>query len=183
MKRLLFILFLYTSLLSAQNYINKSIVLDAGGNKLSSSGYNMNLSFGQPIASNTLSSSNYGVVFGFYCVDSSATGAYPGIEDNDFQNLTVLPFSFSLSQCFPNPFNNQCLIKYSIPIETDVNLNVYNNSGQMVGTLVNDKQQPGHYNVTWNINNVTQSNLPNGVYFYRLKAGDFTATKKMVILR
>lgn len=171
------------SIASAQSYILKSIVLDAGGKKISSTGYNMNLSFGQPIAYSTLSSSNYRAFLGFYRIPGSTTGAYPGIEDNEIQNPSIFPFAFFHYQCFPNPFRNQSVIKYSIPIETNVNLNVYNNAGQIVSTLVSDKQKPGQYNVTWNINNVSQSKLPNGVYFYRFEAGEFNATKKMVILR
>jgi predicted RNA binding protein YcfA (HicA-like mRNA interferase family) len=75
------------------------------------------------------------------------------------------------------------VIRYSLPVETEVNLKVLNTAGRVVRILVNGKQKPGNYNFTWNLKGVSQSQLPNGVYFYRLEAGECKATKKMVMLR
>jgi len=178
-------LLLFIAASTAQTYYLKTVVLDAGGKSINGTNYKMNLSFGQPMASNIVSSTNLRCVLGFYRVFncSTQTGAYPGIEDKEFQNISILPLNYALSQCFPNPFHNQAVIKYSLPVETDVCLKIYNNSGQIVGTLVNQKQGPGQYNITWNINNVSKSKLPNGVYFYQLQTDKYTSTKKMVILR
>lgn len=105
-----------------------------------------------------------------------------GIEEEN-NNITSLLSDFNLSQCHPNPFYNQTMIRYSIPIETEVNLKVFNTAGRVISSLVSEKQKPGIYNVTWNLKGVSQSRLANGIYFYRLEAGEFTATKKMVMLR
>ncbi len=95
------------------------------------------------------------------------------------------PIKFSLSQNYPNPFNPSTTIKYSIPsaaVETghapSVQLHVYDMLGREVATLVNKNQQPGNYEVNFNA-----SKLSSGVYFYKLKAGNFIATKKMILLR
>jgi hypothetical protein len=101
-----------------------------------------------------------------------------GIENKN--NLHSNNFVFKLSQNCPNPFNYQTTIRYSILKETKVNLKVFNTAGIVVRTLVNGKQEPGYYNVSWNVKGVLQSQLPNGVYFYRLEAGEYIATKKMV---
>ena len=96
-----------------------------------------------------------------------------GIEDE-----FPLPTVYSLYQNFPNPFNPSTTIKYSIPNEGRVSLIVFNLLGEEVTTLVNEEQSAGNYKVEFNI-----SSLPSGVYFYQLKAGDYTNTKKMILLR
>ena len=105
------------------------------------------------------------------------------------ENKNALPSKFNLSQNYPNPFNPTTTIAYSIPSvvsrsETtkqsavNVILTVYNILGQKIATLVNTKQTPGKYTVLFN-----GSDLSSGVYFYRLRAGDFIATKKMILLK
>jgi hypothetical protein len=91
--------------------------------------------------------------------------------------------NYSLSQNYPNPFNPATTITYSISsVETrhalPVRLDVYDVFGKIVTTLVNKKQNPGTYHVTFNADN-----LSSGVYFYRLQAGKFIQTKKLVILK
>ncbi len=88
------------------------------------------------------------------------------------------PSSFTLDQNFPNPFNPTTNIRYSIPFATKVVLRVYDILGREVRTLVNTVQAPGQYTVTLNA-----QRLASGVYFYRINAGDFSATKKFVVVR
>jgi hypothetical protein len=90
----------------------------------------------------------------------------------------VIPFTYSLDQNYPNPFNPTTVIPYSIRDRVRVNLNVYNILGQRVARLIDDVQDPGQYKATFNV-----SNLASGIYFYRLEAGPFTRTHKMVILK
>lgn len=90
---------------------------------------------------------------------------------------------FSLDQNRPNPFNGQTSIKYQLPSEGKVKINVYNISGQLVRTLVDAKQSPGLYNVAWNGRDNAGRPVSAGVYFYRLNAGDANLTKKMVLLK
>lgn len=92
-------------------------------------------------------------------------------------NVTAL-LAFTLDQNFPNPFNPNTLIKYSIPKSSQVSLKIFNTLGQEMETLVNEEKQVGTYEVNWNA-----SNLQSGVYFYRLQAGDFISTKKMILMK
>ncbi len=99
-----------------------------------------------------------------------------------------LPSNFSLSQNYPNPFNPQTKIKFSIPLSRGVtaeggrgvfvSLIIYDLLGREVTTLVNEELKPGTYEVDWD-----GSNYSSGVYFYKLEAGDFTETKKMVLMK
>ncbi len=93
------------------------------------------------------------------------------------------PSGFVLYQNYPNPFNPTTTINYAIPsVETrhalSVQLTVYDILGRKVATLVNNKQAPGKYSVTFDA-----SRLGSGIYFYTLRAGDFSATKKMILLK
>jgi hypothetical protein len=89
-----------------------------------------------------------------------------------------VPHNFELSQNYPNPFNPTTEIKYSIPKSGIVTLKVYNLLGQEVAALVNQEQKPGNYTV-----NFDASKLASGVYMYRIQSGDFSLTKKMVLLK
>ena len=89
-----------------------------------------------------------------------------------------LPKSFALLQNYPNPFNPVTRIRYELPKESRVLLKVYSILGQEVATLVSDVQTAGRYEVEF-----TAAKFATGVYFYRLQAGDFVETKKLVLLR
>jgi len=88
-----------------------------------------------------------------------------------------------LEQNYPNPFNPTTTIAYSIATESTVQLRVFDVRGAMVTTLVNEKQPPGGYRVTWDGVSDSRHAVASGIYFYRLTAGDFSATRKMVLLR
>ena len=92
----------------------------------------------------------------------------------------ILPKSFSLSQNYPNPFNPSTKIKFSIPGSSVAQtfLSVYDILGKEITTLVNEQLKPGSYEVEWNA-----ANYPSGVYYYKLTSGDFTETKKMVLIK
>jgi len=97
-----------------------------------------------------------------------------GINDRTSQ----LPSSFSLQQNYPNPFNPTTVICYSLPVSSYVSLNVYDVLGREVGTLVNEEQNAGTHNVTFNAGNLT-----SGVYYYRLTTGNFVDTKKLMLIK
>ncbi len=94
---------------------------------------------------------------------------------NDKENV---PAAFKLSQNYPNPFNPVTTINYSIPSNGNVQLKVYDILGREVASLVNETKTPGNYKVNFNANN-----LASGVYFYRLQAGNFIQTKKMILMK
>lgn len=94
------------------------------------------------------------------------------------QISSTVPNNFSLSQNYPNPFNPTTIINYSIPTTQYTILRVYNSLGKEVSTLVNENQSPGSYSVDFN-----GEGLPSGIYFYKLEAGDFVDTKRMILLK
>ena len=81
-------------------------------------------------------------------------------------------------QNYPNPFNPSTTIRYALPQRSHVTLSIFNTFGQNVATLVNETQEPGYHDVRFD-----GSNLASGVYFYRIKADEYAATKKLLLIR
>ena len=104
-------------------------------------------------------------------LDNELTGTY-----NNHGSL--IPNDYKLEQNYPNPFNPITTIKYSIPKQSYVTLKVYDILGREVATLINGTKQPGEYEIE-----INDSNIPSGVYFYQLKAGEFIQTKKMILIK
>jgi len=90
----------------------------------------------------------------------------------------LLPTEFTLSQNHPNPFNPITQIKYTLPRDCLVTLEIYNILGQKVATLIDGSQKAGYKTAKWDA-----GSLSSGIYFYRLQAGDFVQTRKMVLIR
>ncbi|MCB0729037.1 MAG: choice-of-anchor B family protein [Ignavibacteriae bacterium] len=90
----------------------------------------------------------------------------------------IVPENYTLEQNFPNPFNPSTNLEFGIPELGYVSLKVYNASGKEVSTLVNEVKQPGNYSVKFN-----GANLTSGIYFYTIKAGEFSSTKKMLLIK
>ena len=97
---------------------------------------------------------------------------------------THLPTGFVLSQNYPNPFNPTTLISYVIPQTVDVNLTVFDITGREVVRLVDNRSNnSGRYNVMWNGLNASGEKVASGLYFYKIVAGDFQQTNKMMLLK
>jgi len=136
------------------------------------------------------------LVFQLVSKDSSYIGAeiavsnLRGIDDTlgvvVYDNFTLtaieskiqIPSEFVLYQNYPNPFNPSTTIKFTIPKREYVNLIVFNILGQEIKTLVNEERNQGSYEVVFNA-----SGLPSGMYLYRLQAGSFVKTKKMILVK
>ena len=97
---------------------------------------------------------------------------------NTIEVSLSVPNKFSLEQNYPNPFNPSTTIKYALPKEGLVSLKIYDITGQEIKTLINENEQPGIYNVTFNA-----SDLASGVYFYVLKEAEFSQTRKLLLLK
>lgn len=95
----------------------------------------------------------------------------------------VLPTEFSLNQNYPNPFNPTTAIRYELAEVSDVELTIYNMLGQKIRTLVKERQSAGFYSMQWDGKNDAGQQVASGVYLYKLDAGDFSRTKKMILLR
>jgi len=101
------------------------------------------------------------------------------IEGNKVKNkLITIPINYSLSNNFPNPFNPSTKMEFSIPQTSNVVIKVFDILGNEIETIISEEKQIGTYEITW-----YSEGLPSGVYFYRLQAGDFVETKKMLLLK
>ena len=118
-----------------------------------------------------------------YNVDESVTGyKINGVSFGTLAEIgwarNILPSGYSLEQNYPNPFNPSTTIRYGLPRKSVVQLTVFNTLGQRVATLVQEEQEAGYHEVKFEA-----SGLSSGVYFYRLTAGNFVQTRKLLLLR
>ena len=114
-----------------------------------------------------------GGIGSYAIIDDLSFGGPTGVHDN---NVTV--DYYKLGQNYPNPFNPITTINYSIPNSSFVQLIVYNSIGQEIANLVNETIAAGNHNVEFDA-----SNLPSGIYFYKLQASSFVETKKMILMK
>jgi len=118
----------------------------------------------------------------FYRVwDESANVVESGQINLDIESF--LPDEFSLKQNFPNPFNPNTTIRYTLPRPADVTLSIFNIRGELVNTLVSKIEEGGYHQVIWNGATIHGKLVSAGVYFYRISTSEFTDTKKMVLLK
>ena len=103
------------------------------------------------------------------------------VEEEEEGSIT--PKDFELYPSYPNPFNNQTIIKYDLLKSSQVILTIYNILGQKVKTLVKERQAAGSKTVGWDGKDEKDKDLASGIYFYQLKAGEVTQTKRMVLLK
>lgn len=110
------------------------------------------------------------------------------VANYDGQALKVseqfgLPIEFSLGQNYPNPFNPTTRIDFFLPQAEDVDLVIYNITGQQVRKLLDARETAGAHSVFWDSRNDAGEGVASGVYFYRLRAGEFTSSRRMVLLK
>jgi len=89
-----------------------------------------------------------------------------------------IPTGYRLYQSYPNPFNPEVTIRYALPQNAEVSIKVFNTLGEEVSTLVNEAKKSGTHSVVWNA-----ANFPSGAYWYRLRAGTFTAVEEMMLVK
>ncbi len=95
----------------------------------------------------------------------------------------ALPSTFALEQNYPNPFNPSTMIEFSVPSATHATVEIFNLLGERVNVLVDRYLPAGHYSVTWQGDDQLGRTTASGIYFYRLSAGDFTVTRKMMLVK
>jgi hypothetical protein len=103
---------------------------------------------------------------------ADVTSAMTSVPQQDNE----LPTRFELSQNYPNPFNPMTTISFNLPKSENITLKIYNLAGQEIETLVNRYFSSGTHKVQWNA-----SGKPSGIYFYNLQAGDYSATRKLIL--
>lgn len=147
--------------------------------------YSFNMGYSEPITNNTMIKSVVGQSFigTTRYSDTQITSGF--LADTlfsgmivDIKNQEQLPVSYSLWQNYPNPFNPSTTIRFDLPKESRVTLIVYNLLGQEVMTVIDEVRTAGKYDVR-----LDGSCLSSGVYFYRLTAGEFISTKKLLLIR
>jgi uncharacterized delta-60 repeat protein len=102
----------------------------------------------------------------------------PGFVPSEVKTNTIPPTEFILYQNYPNPFNPFTTLKYSIPASSYVNLKIYDILGEEVATIVNEENVAGEYEIIFDA-----SQLTSGIYFYRLQAGEFSSTRKLILIK
>jgi flagellar hook assembly protein FlgD len=108
----------------------------------------------------------------------------PAVKTPGVATATLAINKFELEQNYPNPFNPTTQIKFQLPKEVKVELKVFDLLGRTVRTLVNNKvYRPGSHSVTWDGKNNRGSKVASGMYVYRIKAGSFTKSMKMNLIK
>jgi hypothetical protein len=118
---------------------------------------------------------------GYKLMHQGGTPVDPAIGDmprGGNLNGRLIPKEYDLNQNFPNPFNPVTKINFALPKQSFVTLKIYDITGREIQTLVNEMKQSGYYTIDFN-----GSSLSSGVYFYKITAGDFTDTKRMVLIK
>lgn len=134
------------------------------------------------------------LAFGLEGVDDGTPGMKAKLMANalfwfGLGNLTAIessstkPVAFELSQNYPNPFNHSTTIRYRLPQKVQVKIEVFNLLGRKVRTLVAEEQSPDFYEVRWNCTGDAGKPVSSGVYLYRIEAGEFRSTRKLLFLK
>ena len=111
-------------------------------------------------------------------------GNYNLLDEKDsIVNRVYVPEKFSLMQNYPNPFNPKTTIRFSLPVDSNVELIIYDVNGKVVKEIINHNMETGSYKVVWDGTNKGGALVGSGVYFYRIKAGNFIASQKMIFLK
>jgi hypothetical protein len=160
---------------SATTYQLRSGVMGAGGAPASNAQWQTNGTLGQPTPIGVGASPSGEVDAGFWetVVAFTPTGV----------DVVPEPLVNRLQQNYPNPFNPSTTIRYTVAVAGDVGIDVFNVRGQLVKRLVDRFREPGRYAVAWDGVNDRGETVASGVYFYRIRIGNFTDIKKMVVLK
>ena len=156
---------------TSTNFKLKSGIFNIAGGRASSSNYLIHGTLGQ--AGGVSSGMNFRIT----------TGIITAVTFEESNELSALPESFDLSQNYPNPFNPTTVINFAIPKTTEVTIVIYDLLGREVMRWDGNKIEAGYHSVRWDGRNKRGVQVSSGVYIYRIIAGDFIGTKKMVLLR
>jgi len=105
------------------------------------------------------------------------------VDSLSISEVNYFPHKFTLDQNYPNPFNPETTISYALQEASNVNVSIFNIMGQEIVTLINEHQEAGFRSVQWNGTDYSGSKVSGGMYLYRIQAGSFSKTMKMVLLK
>ena len=165
-----FIIFAVMSTTSAdEGFILRKGAFSAVGGTASSTGYILYMAGGQPSTGESYSTS-YIEQAGFY---TYGTVVIIGVEEHH-----DVPITYFIDMPEPNPAHNSFRLRYGVPVTTRVQITMYDVSGRLVSTIVDEVKPPGYYDMQLGI-----QKLPTGVYFILMHAGGFVAIHKLIVLR
>lgn len=163
-------LLLLTPVLIAQHQITSSVISN-GGQKQTNSNYILEGSLGQ-VGVDLITNTSHKMESGFWYV--YYRDAIVAVEDKE----QILPMVFDLKQNYPNPFNPSTIIKFAVPERSMVQIKIYDILGGELVTLINEEMERGWYEKTFNA-----SGYASGMYIYRMQAGNYVSTKKMLLVK
>jgi hypothetical protein len=166
---ILVLLFFISPVLIAQHHTTITIISN-GGEKQSSSNYILVGSVGQ-VGIDLITNPNHHIQSGFW-------NAYYQDVIVDVEEQEVLPVQYKLKQNYPNPFNPSTIIRFAVPERSTVVLKIYDVLGSEIQTLVNEEMERGWYEKVF-----TANGYASGMYIYRMQAGDYISTKKMLLVK
>lgn len=115
--------------------------------------------------------------------DSGVWSRSAVLSIKSFDVVKGIPSQFELEQNYPNPFNPSTTIKYGLEKDSQIKVEIYDISGKLISTLLNNNQTQGWHSVIWNGNDDFGNPVSAGIYLYKIQAGDFVQTKKMLLLK
>lgn len=163
-------LFLLVPVLIAQHQVTSSVI-SSGGQKQTNSNYILEGSLGQvgtDLCTNTSNKMESGFWYVYY------QDAIVAVEDEG----QILPMVFDLKQNYPNPFNPSTIIRFAVPERSTVQIKIYDILGSELVTFVNEEMERGWYEKVFNA-----SGYASGMYIYRMQAGNYVSTKKMLLVK
>ena len=162
----------------AQNYRCDWSVVDIGGGTMSSASYQSGVSVGQT-AAGQMSGTAYQVFIGFWQIDTVHVGI---VEDQHWSVEDPLVTRLFAPYPNPSPLSRLPKVHYSLTTEANVNICLFDLSGRSVAALVNARQKPGRYSVALSAHSsLLTAHLPGGIYFLKMTAGEYSATRKLVL--
>ena len=171
---LLLVMLIFGSIPLQAQFVNTHSVFGSGGTTSSNAAYTLQSTAGQTFTG-TIQNSALTISAGFWHVAGTTTVPTSIERDNDTDQL---PLEFRLHQNYPNPFNPTTNIRFDLPAESPVVLDVYNITGQHVMRMINETRPAGTHTVAFEAGRLT-----SGVYLYKLQAGPHRATGKMLLLK
>ncbi len=122
---------------------------------------------------------------GYIFAGTNGGGVYRRLETTTVveENIMGVPASFSLEQNYPNPFNPSTVISFQLAVNSAVSLSIYNMNGQLVRKLVTGEMNAGRHNISWDATNERGQRVASGVYLYIIRAGEFTAQRKLMLMK
>ncbi|GEM_PF-253765 len=122
-------------------------------------------------------------VRGFNANVNSSYSNEASVTITDVNSEEAIPTSFALYQNYPNPFNPSTTIKFAVPNTAQVAIDIYDLNGQKIASIMNEEKSAGYYTVSWNGKNNSGAEVTSGIYFYSIRAGNFSEVRKMLLLK